>query len=823
MSKLFIFLFFFSLINIIFGKTDNIVNEVDLSKFEKEEYINFFKVPDSLITSTAEQKKVDNYFKRFISFLSINYNEIISNIFWSIFTESIEVNRILINLPSEEKCIPPKENIKLLYSLGDETKQIEEFSYNRLGKKNIIELPNVMEVLTIAVEIKTNSLCSDKIQKSDIEILQPEKGVLNSNIINVFDKKDYRMLTLSKEYNKKEFIANLENESKKYKLTDYAKRYINRIKAVYAGEISYTSRREFVTNVNTKSNILYQRGNIDSYARSTLKMTWAGTNRQSTGIYARSNETITVFVERGNTKDPLPSLRIMQHIGHWINVQGKEIKLKEGEQTIVVDDFEIFKDYTVETFPGGPIYLINPYTSQEQSQNLSVYIEGGTYFPLFRLGDDEKTYRERLTDCIALNHIKKEEFFDLTELVSLRTIMTLKCSDAYNKYVTEGKSPQENLINWDAYLKKLYIFDGIQFDKKLPFYDEKNNYLNINFRHAQPYGAAFSHIEHIGIFDPFWIDQALYLKEEDIGWGYPHEIGHMMDIGERIVGETSNNMISKYSENCIQNEISWGTDIIENKILYLTADDVDPLLRGCKSDDTTTCKGFLTNIPLNFLIFWDLESVYHGYWGRVDNMYRYNNTVSNKLTKEEKFVYFSSVVLGFDLGYYFTRWGLSFSDGNSIFDESKATSEYKELMKKAINENLIDAKTKKKYWYLDYKEYHYMDDIGLGCYQDKDEYDIQIVSLTSPEANNYVLTLPKVKCPGHLGFEIYESGKLIGFTYDYTYTDLTVRSNKNYIPSYSIIAYDRLLDASKESDVREFKRADALKQINLVNPLSEEE
>ena len=116
-----------------------------------------------------------------------------------------------------------------------------------------------------------------------------------------------------------------------------------------------------------------------------------------------------------------------------------------------------------------------------------------------------------------------------------------------------------------------------------------------------------------------------------------------------------------------------------------------------------------------------------------------------------------------------------------------------------------------------------MDDIGLGCYQDKDEYDIQIVSLTSPEANNFALTLPKVKCPGHLGFEIYESGKLIGFTYDYTYTDLTVRSNKNYIPSYSIIAYDRLLDASKESDVREFKRADALKQMNSANPLSEEE
>ena len=73
----------------------------------------------------------------------------------------------------------------------------------------------------------------------------------------------------------------------------------------------------------------------------------------------------------------------------------------------------------------------------------------------------------------------------------------------------------------------------------------------------------------------------------------------------------------------------------------------------------------------------------------------------------------------------------TYADENTkIFpiDKFITYEEYKELMKKAINENLIDAKTKKKYWYLDYKEYHYVDDIGLGCYQDKDEYDIQIVS-----------------------------------------------------------------------------------------------
>ena len=314
----------------------------------------------------------------------------------------------------------------------------------------------------------------------------------------------------------------------------------------------------------------------------------------------------------------------------------------------------------------------------------------------------------------------------------------------------------------------------------------------------------------------------MYLVEEEVGWGFPHEIGHMMDIGERTVSETSNNMIAKYSETFIEKDGTWGPDREENKILYLTPDNIDPLLRGCPSDDITICKGFLTNIPLNYLVFWDLESIYHGYWGQIDNMYRYNLTSSTKMTKEEKFVYFSNVILGFDLGYYFTRWGLSFSNGNSIFDESKTSSEYKELMQKAINANLIDAKTKKKYWYLDYKEYNYMNDVGLGCYKDKNEYDIQIIEITYPERDKHILTLPKVKCPGHLGFEIYGNNKIIGFTYDYTYTDEALYIS-SYTPKYKIVAYDRLLDTSKESETKSFESSSAIKQINLDNPLDEEE
>ena len=126
-------------------------------------------------------------------------------------------------------------------------------------------------------------------------------------------------------------------------------------------------------------------------------------------------------------------------------------------------------------------------------------------------------------------------------------------------------------------------------------------------------------------------------------------------------------------------------------------------LRGCIDiDNPTSCKGFLTNRELNYLIWWDLESFHHGYWGKLDNMYRFNNTLPAGMTKEEKMVYFSSVVLRMDLGYYFTRWGLSFDKGNTIFNENYASSVYKNLMSTALIKGIIDKRTpKKKFWYLD--------------------------------------------------------------------------------------------------------------------------
>ena len=71
-----------------------------------------------------------------------------------------------------------------------------------------------------------------------------------------------------------------------------------------------------------------------------------------------------------------------------------------------------------------------------------------------------------------------------------------------------------------------------------------------------------------------------------------------------------------------------------------------------------------------------------------------------------------------DLGYYFTRWGFVLNDYSRTFNESDVSSSYKKLMNEATIEGLIDKNIpQKKFWYVDYKQYNYMNK-GLGCYED---------------------------------------------------------------------------------------------------------
>ena len=235
----------------------------------------------------------------------------------------------------------------------------------------------------------------------------------------------------------------------------------------------------------------------------------------------------------------------VQYLGA-IKFLGEVHTLKEETQTIKVDDFKLDNGYDLDkfyTFPGGPLYLINPYTKDIQSQNLSLYIEGGTLFPVYRFGGNKDEYIKDLLETINLNKKDKTKYFDITELVGNHIIFTFKASLAYEHYGNNTYSPESNIMYWDLYLIALFQFDGIQTNPKDPYYDEKNDYLNIHVTYSQPHAAGYAANEHFSIFDDDWLKSAVHFIRDTFIWGFPHEFGHMMDIPDRMIVETTNNMI----------------------------------------------------------------------------------------------------------------------------------------------------------------------------------------------------------------------------------------------------------------------------------------
>ena len=807
------------------------------SKYENALYRNFFSIPNTSMIISANGGEYRALYLAFddeqpgsgwISVGSqgeeytnlntkVKYDSLTNNLLFT-FRKTSLINRMIyrsVSLPYGCPNLGYPRTLKVYYRMRNDEGEFEEeeddfilaesIKSNATNKTVLFTFEKTIKCDQLRLEWNQTSYCDDFYRKrasaAEIKLLAPETENLNENIINAFI--DYNRFTLSEKFNNESLIKIIKKELKTLDFNFYPKKFIERIEGVFNGSITFNPKREFTTSSNkTFSNIINQRGDIYTYAKNQLLMSRAGLNRQITGIYGITNKTITVYVSADNKTTPLPCLQFSQFAGDRSFWKGKENCLKIGEQTLTFDDF-LIENYTNKVNPGGPIYIINKHTPEQQSKKIKIYIDDGILFPIFKLDDDEEQYIEDLREYIELYNKNKKTYLDITELASDNIMITVKASDAYKMYSEEEKEPQRNLLVWDKHLKKIYSFYGVPLNKNEKNYNVNNKYINIHLRYNQPL-SPYAVTEYIGIYDKEWVDKSLYIVGQENDWDFNCHIGDMIDIRETFIFEILNKLTAKYAEVVLKGEENEENDendkLYKEKIQHLTVDEIENNMRGCSSNDTKLCKGFLQNKRNNYLIFWDLESYSHGFWGKLQNLYRTEYELTSKLTSTERMVYFSSVALGIDLGYYFTRWGL-YLEGirDTIFNEEKASKDYQNLMNQDILEGRIE-KNPKKFWYLDNKQYNFMDDIGMGCYEDKEEYDIQIERV-SGDNGEYVLRLPNVRCPGHLGFEIYENDKLIGFTYDREYTDKNIYED-DYSPEYYIIAYDRLLFPSEPSEVK---------------------
>lgn len=713
------------------------------------------------------------------------------------FSSNVTLNRIIYASENGMTRGYPT-NLNIYYKNGDEYVLINNYQTIETTKFVVFEFGKDITLTQFRFEyVKVSTNHKYVATAKEIIFLQPENDDY-TKYQNLFT--DYTQTTLNSEYNTFSKVEELENSLRNNINFVGENEKINRAKQVALGQVFFNPKQEFSTD-QTSQNIINQYGDIAGYCRNNLQMSSFGTNRQVTGLLAYAGQEVTIYVT-ANEGDPLPRIRFSQHMGSWRKWLGGEQQLKLGKNTFTVPNFK-HDDYTIDVPLGGPIYISNPYTSLQQSSNVKIYIEGGSFYPVLDGNTNEKEYLFELQKYSEYVATDPQNIIDVTEIVADHIIVTVNATRANEIY--QSFSPSQTIENWNNFMDKLLEFGGVTQDVNNELFNEKNLNVTCNIRIVQPWsgGWMFAASEHVGVRQD---SQNGLIYCSNLGWGVAHELGHMFDNVNRTIGETTNNMWAKFNETAIEQANSRGdftktTNALANDLTY---------------NDTS----YFNLNRYNFLVWWYLESWQKGFWGNLENCYRgvypkiqefwqQNPTLKtqvNQLSKDEIMVFYSSIATGVDLGYYFDRWGFSFtapSDDNSDpkFELSSTSQLYKDFMSTAISNGLIDNTKQYKLWYQTNMAYHNTN--TTPTYSNDTIVSIKSVTKTS---TGYNIFINHITNQNHLGYEILQGDetngyKVIGFTYGNAFTDTTQYSN-DYTPSYKIVAIDNTFNNSKTSEAK---------------------
>ena len=580
------------------------------------------------------------------------------------------------------------------------------------------------------------------------------------------------MDTVSEEFNDIKKLEELEKEVKGHPLYNLFKEDVEDAKNIVQGKIE-----------NIKTVVAEQHGDRNAHNNKNLKFGF-GNNNQPTGIVARPGETITVYVDVEEGKS-LPQLMFSQQEGSFAN-WGRTVSLYPGKNVITVP--KVTQEdgwYHHSVTPGGPVYIVNPYTAEEQGKAPVIrFAKGVEEFPTIDKNTNEvefikflKEYKKRIDEDIEANpDVMDRKVIDTFELVADNVVITGTVSGAYDAYVNQGFKPLDSLKMHNDHMNMLFEYQGI--DGR----NEKNDikYTRENIRLAQPYGYMYAAIGHIG-------------EQRDVmsniltnvgGWGIDHEIGHKMDIGVRTIGAVTNNMLpqqSSYYYNKLNKRIPFESHVYKNVI------------------STNSNKYADGELAENLAVFWQLEMIYPGYWAKLNSLYRENNVTleeGNEYNdKLNKLAYYSSIALELDLTEYFERHGFWVSD------------ETKEFAKRY-------NKPDKKIWYANYDYIEY-DGEGFTT-----EPTIKVT--TSKEGENLKLNIniDKKSKSDLMGYEIYKNDELIGFTSTNSFVDTEANFDKNVV--YKVVAFDKRLNESKGYETNSYAPSIKLQQNEINIKLNEE-
>ncbi|MGL4774569.1 MAG: NPCBM/NEW2 domain-containing protein, partial [Clostridium sp.] len=527
-----------------------------------------------------------------------------------------------------------------------------------------------------------------------------------------------------------------------------------------------------------------QHGDRHNYSHSVLKFGFGNNNGQPTGIVARAGEKITVYVD-GEEGAPLPYLVFSQQEGSFANY-GRSVNLNYGKNEIIVPQTTQEDGwYAHDVTPGGAIYIVNPYTEEQQGKAPRIrFATGCEEFPFVdkNTNDEEfleflKDYKARVDEDAKANpNVMDRKMIDVVEVVSDHLVFTGTASGAYEAYVNQGFKPSDTVKMYNKHMDMIFNYYGL--DGSSEVHDIK--YARENIRLAQPFGFMYASGSHIGVPRGVMTEMLTSVG----GWGVDHEIGHRMDMGIRSVGEVTNNMIPQFSSYFYEKpnrRIEFDNYTYKNVI----ATDNNEFYKG----------GYFEQLA----VFWQLEMIYPGYWAELNKYYRENNITLDPqnpdLDKLNMLARISGIVLKKDLTEHFERHGFYVSD------------ETKEILSKY-------EKPEIKTWYANYSYYEYK---GEGLSENP---SLELELTNQDDKLKLEFNVDKKYTNDILGYEILKNGEVIGFTSSNSFVDTTTTAGENV--NYTVIPYDKKLKAGKGIEINSLIPRLKLQQEKVYIQLREE-
>lgn len=746
--------------------------------YSNEEYSKLFKMDNSNIKSitnngrhygnavitNAIDENLDTYWETNTANTSEFTNEVEVE-----FKEAVALNRIVYGArKSDRKGFAQEFEIYgSTTSKGDTYKLVATGSHNKVS--GLVEAKFDQNKFK---RVKFRFKNSDQNWASLSEIAFYKQDIVNDKVDRLFTNE--LMNELSEEFNTKEKLQALENEAKGHPLESSFKESFELANKILNGEL------ETVKVITAE-----QHGDMVAHANKNLKFGF-GNNNQPTGISAKPGEEITVYVD-ADPNQPMPSLAFAQQEGSWSNWM-RTVKLNPGRNVITVPEVPKDSWYKLDVTKGGSIYIVNPYTPEEQPKAPVIRFASGEKYPIFTSDTNVEEfkkflieYKKAIDEDIDKNpNPLDREVLDIFEFVSDHIVWTGTATGAYETYIEKGVNPLDTIESYNTLMEELFKYYGLDGS------NEQNDpkYIRENIRIAQPYAYMYAAGNHIGVGRDVLASALVPMEKKGGSWGIIHEIGHRMDVNARLFGEITNNMLPMYMSgyyNNMDTRIPYETHTYKNVL----SENSNKYVEGGAFE--------------NLAVFWQLEMYKPGYWGQLNRLYRERSVnLGNENPNNVKMQYlvkFSSEVIGEDLSEYFARHGFEVNEETRV-----ETSKYQ--------------KPNSKIWYLNNNKFKYE---GTGFIDDTN----LDVSLNRVE-NGIKLTFnvdDKVKSD-LLGYEILRDGEVIGFTGTNTFTDTNADKAKN--SKYEVVPYDLNLGTGKSVSIYQFTPKINIQQSKITLKLNEE-